>query len=356
MDEYKEFQYNEAQVTKCSSCGADMYYNPVLGKLKCDYCDCEKSITKYPSYFRDYESEKSEGTIKHETQTYKCPNCGGTIELKSFETATKCPFCGATAIISYEDLKGMKPDSILPFLYSKDNAAAAGKKWMKKKLLAPHSLKKSLDIQNFKGLYFPSFGFNVKTVSNYDGRLGEKKTRTVGVGKDRHTETYIEWYRVKGTWSQNFNNVMVEASTQITQKELNNILPYDMDDAEAYNKEYLSGFGAERYDTSIESSYKIAQAQIDDKIRKAILDKYHADEVDYLNIYSTYSDKKFRYTLLPLWVCAYKYKEKFYRFIVNGRNGKATGKAPTSPLRVMFVTLIILAIAAGAIILGYLNK
>lgn len=356
MENNGEFKYSLAEVVKCSNCGADMVYDPLSGKLKCAYCDSMKEILKKPSYMRDYESEKSKGTINSDDKTYKCPNCGGIIELSSFETATACPFCGATTIVKFDDIKGMKPDSILPFLISNENAAQAGKKWIKKKLLAPGSLRKSLQVENFKGVYFPSFGFDTDTYSSYYGRLGEKRTRTVGTGNDQHKETYIEWYEVKGTWKKNFYDVMVEASAQLTQKEMKNILPYDMKNAEAYNKDYLSGFGAERYDTPIEESYSVAKAQMDATIRSEILNKYHADEVDYLNIDTDYSNKKFRYTLLPVWICMYKWKNKLYRFLVNGRTGTATGKAPKSPIRVAFTALLIAAIVAVVVFLAIMNN
>jgi len=343
--EISEQFVTESEVTKCN-CGADMRFEPVSGKLKCDYCDSTRDIVKRPSFLRDYDSHKKEGVITADSNKYKCPNCGADIELAAFETATKCPYCGSTNIIKFDDLKGMKPDSILPFLYTKENAAAAGKKWIKKKILAPSSLKKSFNVENFNGLYIPSFGFDANTTSQYDGRFGENRTRVVGAGKDRHTETYIEWYTVKGVWNKDFHNMMVEASTQISQQELNRVLPYDMENAEAYNRDYLAGFAAERYDTSIDHSYSIAKGQMEQIIRDEIKSKYHADHIDYLHVYMSDFNRKFRYTLLPLWICSYKFKQKLYRFIVNGRTGAATGKTPKSPVKIAIIALTCLALIA----------
>lgn len=168
----------------------------------------------------------------------------------------------------------------------------------------------------------------------------------VGSGKDRHMETYIEWYDVKGQTSNSFDDVAVEASTQLTQKELNKILPYDTDNLEAYNKDYLAGFSAEKYDTSLKDGFDVAKGQMDDTIRKRIVDGYGADVVDYLNVNTTYFDTKFHYMLLPLWVCAYAYRKKGYRFLINGRSGKSTGKSPVSPLKVAFAVLLALGVIA----------
>ena len=49
---------------------------------------------------------------------------------------------------------------------------------------------------------------------------------------------------------------------------------------------------------------------------------------------SVYDDVTFKHVLLPVWIMAYRYKEKLYRFLVNGQTGRATGAAPTSILKV----------------------
>lgn len=342
------FTYNVSSVVKCDNCGADMFYDPASNALKCPYCDATRAVEKRVCYRRDYLSERADGEVSLDGDTYKCPNCGGDIPLESFDTAVKCPYCGATNVIKTEDLKGLKPDSILPFLISQKGASDSGKKWIKKRFFAPIKLKKSFAVDNFKGVYIPSYAFTTDTDSRYDGRLGERKTRMVGSGKDRHMETYIDWYNVSGTTSKHFEDVAVEASTQLTQKELNKILPYDTENIEAYNKDYIAGFNAERYDTSLQDGFGIAQGQMDDAIRKQIVSSYGADVVDYLHVDTDYNDTKFRYMLLPLWVCAYKYRKKAYRFIINGRTGKSTGKSPVSPVKVIILVLLALGLVVLA--------
>ena len=240
-----DFSYSVSSVVKCDNCGADMTFDPSINALKCKYCGATHPVDKKISYRRDYLSEVAHGEVAMDTQVYKCPNCAGDIPLESYDTAVKCPYCGATNVIKLEDLKGLKPDSILPFAISQQDASDSGKKWIKKKFFAPIKLKRSFAVNNFKGVYIPSYAFTTQTDSSYEGRFGERKTRMVGSGKDRHMETYIDWYNVSGTTDRYFEDVPVEASTQLTQKELNKILPYDTENVEAYNKDYIAGFNAE---------------------------------------------------------------------------------------------------------------
>ncbi|MBQ9276310.1 MAG: hypothetical protein IJ226_01795 [Clostridia bacterium] len=346
-------KYNVADVIKCKSCGADMVFDPASQQLRCPYCDSTRDIVKRVPHIRDFASERSAGEVNIDGNIYKCPNCGGETEIQGFASAVKCPFCGGTNVMKLDDMKGLKPDSVLPFALTKDTAVDAGRKWIKKKFFAPRKLKKNFTVDNFNGVYIPSFAFDSDTFSSYEGRFGTDKTRTVHTKDGTRTEHYIEWYRVSGKYSRGFENTMVEASTQIHQSELNNILPFDMNNATAYTREYLAGFSAERYDTSLDDSFVTAKNEMDDMIRQDIKNKYNPDHIDYLNVDTTFSNVKFRYTLLPLWICGYKFKEKIYRFLVNARTGKATGTAPKSPLKVAFTTFLIIAAIAGLVVAWY---
>ena len=43
-----------------------------------------------------------------------------------------------------------------------------------------------------------------------------------------------------------------------------------------------------------------------------------------------YSDETFKHILLPIWMAAYKYGGKSYRFLVNGQTGEVQGERPYS--------------------------
>jgi hypothetical protein len=58
----------------------------------------------------------------------------------------------------------------------------------------------------------------------------------------------------------------------------------------------------------------------------------------------------FKHVLLPVWLAAYRYRGKSYRFVVNGRTGRVQGERPWSALKITFA-VILGALAAG--IVGY---
>ena len=69
------------------------------------------------------------------------------------------------------------------------------------------------------------------------------------------------------------------------------------------------------------------------------------------NINTTISDVTFKHILLPVWLAAYKYRGKTYRFVVNGQTGKVQGERPYSAWKIAFATIIGLIVAAGV---GYI--
>ena len=339
-------QQSSVAVVKCPNCGADMTFDPSLGALHCEYCDTALKPEKTAGGFsRDFFTEREEGEVEGGASLYRCPNCGGEAEIDNFDSTVECPFCGATNIVRTESLKGLKPDTILPFVVSRENALECGRKWIKKRLYAPRKLKKNFTADRFKGVYTPSFVFGTRTHSSYEGKLGEHYTVTVRTAKGTRTEVRTRWFFVSGNFDKAYRDVVVEASSAIDQQQMNKIMPYDLDNKEQYKKEYLAGFAAERYSSSLDDSFETAKAMIDPDIRQCILSQYRYDVIGYLNVNTGYSDIRFNYTLLPMWLCGYKYRDKLYRFIVNGRTGKSTGKSPVS----VFKVLITVAVALGLV-------
>ena len=64
------------------------------------------------------------------------------------------------------------------------------------------------------------------------------------------------------------------------------------------------------------------------------------------------SDVTFKHILLPVWLAAYKYRGKTYRFVVNGRTGRVQGERPWSAIKIALAVIVGLIVAAAA---GYIG-
>ncbi len=337
-------------IVKCENCGADMLYSPTTQGLSCPYCDSKKDIPKIPTSKRNFFTECGNSVIDDSTSTYKCPNCGGEVVFDSYITSTKCPFCSATNIVKLADVPGLKPDGILPFLYTKEMAYEAGKAWIKRKFFALKEFKKNFKAENFNGVYVPSYLYTSDTYTTYNCRLGEYYYVTVrgSDGKSRR-ERRTRWFTVSGTLSKFFNDVAVEATRQITQKEFEKIDPYDTGNLEGYQREYLAGFSSEKCDATLDVCFETAKGIMAEGIRRDILSRYKYDVVGEYNATTSYPTVTFNYALLPVWIFGCKHKDKIYRYVVNGRTGQSYGKYPKSPSRIALVVLSALATVAGIV-------
>ncbi len=330
-----------------------MEYSPAEGCLVCPYCKTEKLVDKVPiGEGWDFKTFDEKGEVPEAgASVYICPNCKAETVVTGFRTAEQCPFCGSTNVISAENLQGKKPDCILPFIVTKDQAVAGSKRWIKNKWFAPSKFKKSFKPEAMRPVYEPAYAFTSDTESAYDGRLGENKTRTVGSGENRRTETYIRWYYVKGTYVKRFEDMVIEASVHLDQRQMDKIGPFDTANALEYRKEFLAGYVAERPCDSVQKCFETAKSKMDAEIKRGILNKYSADHVDYLNIYTNHKTIFFKAILYPIYHSFFAYRGKKYEFFVNGRSGRASGKTPVSPWKVGIAVLVALAVLAGILYL-----
>jgi hypothetical protein len=64
------------------------------------------------------------------------------------------------------------------------------------------------------------------------------------------------------------------------------------------------------------------------------------------------SDITFKHVLLPVWLAAYKYRGKTYRFVVNGQSGRVQGERPYSAWKIAAAVSLGLALLAVAAYFG----
>lgn len=347
--EKEELEQKDSEYIKCESCGSNMTFDPLTQTLKCDYCGNSVDFSKNSNVKEieiEHAFEQSE-KWQSETFSYRCENCGANFVIGSDEVAVSCPYCSTSHIVKTEDISGIKPSAVFPFLLDKASAVASSKKWAKKRIFAPRSFKKNLEEHNIHGIYLPCFTFDSRTDSVYDGKLGERCTRTVKRNGKTYTETYIKWHYVRGTFRKFYDDLMITAG-DMKQGDLDKINTFKRETLCVYEKKFLSGFTASHYTRDIKTCWRDAKNIIDADLRTSILHSYGYDVIGYLNVSTNHSNVTYKYVLLPVYRLNYKFKKKEYPVTINGNSGKVAGKAPVSPLRVL------IAVVLGIALLGLL--
>ena len=344
----------------CTTCGGNMVFDPKKQKLVCLYCSNENEINSEKINIIEYDFYSAEGTSNknwgNEKRIIKCESCGAQTVLDENSTAQFCAFCGSSHIIKTEELAGIVPESLIPFMISKDSAGEFFSKWIKKLFFAPRALKSSYNMNKMKGVYIPFWTYDSDTFSDYTAQRGTyyyvTETQWVGQGAERKQISKqvrkTSWSNVSGNYSKFFDDILINASGQINKHIISKLEPFNLNELVQYKPEFLSGFLAERYSIDLKSGWKIAVGKIESDLRIEISKHIGGDEVRSLSVSTCYDGIKFKHILLPIWISAYIYKVKVYRFMINGQTGEVHGESPVSVVKVMLLILAIVVLIGGA--------
>jgi hypothetical protein len=122
------------------------------------------------------------------------------------------------------------------------------------------------------------------------------------------------------------------------------IEPFPTAELTSYEPSYLSGFLAEENAIDLPEALESAKERMRDAIRAACAAEVPGDTHRNLEVETTFSALAYKNALLPIWVSAYDYHGKPYRYLVNGVTGKCTGTAPWSVVKVTLLVLTIIVI------------
>jgi hypothetical protein len=117
------------------------------------------------------------------------------------------------------------------------------------------------------------------------------------------------------------------------------IEPFPTQDLAVYEPDYLSGFLAEEYAIDLPAALAIAEERMRSEIRDACGREVPGDTYRNLQVASQFTGVAYKSALFPLWIAAYQYGGKPYRFLVNGVTGKTSGDAPWSVVKIGLAAL-----------------
>lgn len=329
--------------SKCKACGANLYFCPNSQDLACEKCGNhypiinDGTIETHELFKENVQAQEKHDKYVEKNKVFKCPNCGANVILNTYEISKSCPYCGTNLVIDTDVLPGNKPDACIPFVFDEASASEKFAIGIKKKFWAPRKFKKGIPQNQIKGIYIPSFAYDLDTVSIYRGRLYNESTHT---DSDGHSHTERNYFSISGTHTSRFEDEIVECSSKMNQRDIMGVLPFNHSEQKAYTNEYILGYSVEHYDKNAIDSYPICKTIVDGKIRNQILRKYSYDGVDYLNVNSEYSNQKYRYYLLPVYRFDYIYKNKHYITYMNGQTGRVDNNVPKSRFKIFLAILL----------------
>lgn len=301
---------------QCKNCGGNVVFNPEKQKMVCPYCD-------------SIESEEQGG---NDSLTV-CASCGGEIKIGQFTNASRCQYCGNYLIFDERIKDELKPDTILPFKISKEQAVEALNKELKSRIFTPSSFLSEKTLTELNGYYVPFFLYDYDALGDADG-IGTK-TRSWTSGEYNYTET--SYYHVVRKMRARYDNIPVDASIEMDDKVMDLIEPYEYKFLTDFDPRLMSGFFGEYYNYSKQEMEPRAFEKAETSA-KHLLDEsleYYSFGINKIKKSVSLSQTKTDFTLLPVWMYAYKYGGKIYKYYVNGQSGKVIGTTPVSREKVL---------------------
>jgi DNA-directed RNA polymerase subunit RPC12/RpoP len=335
----------------CKNCGANLVFAPGTTSLVCPYCGATNEIAPpTPADVveeLDFNANLSQEDLQDQI-TVRCATCGAETTLAPNVTAGRCPFCGGGIVAQGSSKKTIKPKSLLPFRITHEQAGESFKRWIGSLWFAPSELRRRADRAQITGVYIPCWTYDCGTTSDYMGQRGDdywdtetytsfengrSVTRTRQVRRTR-------WWPVSGRVGDDFDDVLVLASRSLPPGYAEALEPWDLPDLVPYRDEYLSGFVAESYQIGLPEGFEIAKGIMATAIRATIARDIGGDHQRIHSVDTRYFNVTFKHALLPVWISAYRFHERTFRFLVNARTGEVQGERPYSWVK---ITLTVLA-------------
>jgi hypothetical protein len=292
----------------------------------------------------------------------KCEKCGAEQNLPENVFAAECAFCGASIVSKGYASRLIKPKSLIPFQVDRRHAQESFRTWVRGLWLAPGELKKYAQSDaSMQGTYLPFWTYDCRTSSDYDGQRGEyyyENERVVTrnasgqeVSEMRRVQK-TNWIPVQGHVDRFHDDVLVAGSDTLAPSLRGATMKWDLKKLVPYQPEYVSGYHAEAYRIGLRDGFPIAKQTIDANVYTAVCRDIGGDTQRVTSVSTQYTEIKFKHVLLPVWMSAYRFRNKTYRFLVNGQTGEVAGESPLSWQRVTFLVIGILVVVVIALVLA----
>jgi LSD1 subclass zinc finger protein len=351
----------QIQSFPCSSCGAKLEYNPGAARLKCPYCGSEEEIPVddgveeipfTPEIPKPELSQLAQNAIE-----VACPGCRASITFIPPEIAGKCPFCGTGIVAEGQTAHPVvTPGGILPAQISAKDAKVAVQKWINSRWFAPTALKHLAQKEGVQGVYLPFWTCDSQTYSAYNGQRGDYYYRTRSVSRtnsEGQTEWVEEevretsWRSVSGQVNRFFDDVLVVGTRQIPEEKLVKLEPWDLEHLVPYSPAYMAGFKAQRSQVALNDAIVKAKMAMDRRIEVDVQDDIGGDEQRVGAIQTNYTDITYKHILMPVWISAYRYRNKQFQVMVNAQTGQVLGERPWSVEKIAAAVIVSLLVVGG---------
>lgn len=331
-----------AAARPCSSCGAAI--DP--GDQFCPYCGAvtdavvEQHVPGVAGNF------------------FRCQNCGAEVRTDPDQRSYVCAFCDSTYVVEVpaEQSGRLPPEFVIGFALTPQEAWNKYQSWLASgNWFRPGDLKQAQIEDKLRGVYLPFWSFSMLAESGWSATIGEHWYRTetyVTVNAQGRPVTRTrrvqetEWWPLAGKHHRYYSGYLVSGSRGLPQAEAERIKPFHLAALKRYAPGFLAGWLCEEYSIQREEAERLCREEFLRWEQNNVAAFLPGDVRRDVQVQTRFSQVNEDLILLPVYLLSYRYRDKLYRFLLNGQTGKAAGDKPLSWRRIW------LAIGAAAALIA----
>lgn len=249
----------------------------------------------------------------------RCQTCGGSVVYDIAVTGAACMFCGDVALTAVPAEETVPtPHAVLPFEVDRQYSDEKYRAWAQGSWFYPKALR-TLDIR-LQPMFIPAWRFDSLIETHWAG-LTRASTRSGKAPTSGRSEITMRH--------------MVPASTGLNQRELTELLPFREDGAAPWDPDQQhhpweppaiteQGARKQAHELMAESHGRTIASS------KGLL-RYKISPVVH--------DRDVKLMMIPIYIGAFRFRERPWRFVVNAQSGEVVGKAPIDRVKVLLLTL-----------------
>jgi len=366
MSEEAQDKPSAVRTYRCPSCNAEMVFEASSGRMSCNHCGHSLVVESEPGAVVEHDLHSGLGRsaprgLGTAVRSATCKECGATVSFTESSTAKRCDFCGSSQILEQQENRNlMRPESVLPFQVDRTQASQKFTAWLRGLWFRPSNLKTLAKVTELSGVYVPYWTFDAQVSSSWTAEAGYyyyetetyEETNEKGETSTRTREVrHTRWERASGRRSDFHDDILVCASRGLPAELAAKLQTFKTAELRPYDPAFLAGWKAEEYSIDLDAAWTIAAQRMASEQEARCARDVPGDTHRSLSVSNHFSEQTFKHVLLPVWLSAYRYGEKVFRFLVNGQTGEVVGKAPWSAGKIALFVLALAAITTLIVIL-----
>ena len=348
----------------CPGCGASLTYQSGTSEMTCGYCQCNVPLPDQPVLGDSLESGLEEllslqdSDPLPEQKMLSCRSCGATTSVEGQRITGRSAFCASEMVAErMSSPNQVAPTALIPFKIDRTQSTHAFRNWAGSLWFRPNALRNLAKVSGIEGIYVPFWTFDAKSHTQWSAERGdfyyEEESYTDSEGKTQTRQVKkTRWSPCSGDHRSHFDDVLICASKGLSEDLLRRVEPFNTKTGLVpFDAKFLAGWLAEEYALGPKDGWVKGKEEIQERERLNCIDIVPGDTHRNLTLATKLDNITWKHVLLPVWVAAYQYKGKSFRFLVNGETGEVSGESPLSWFKILGLLilyfLLVLLVVSG---------